>query len=362
MATTPTLDLGALDLDMLEERPAPSPSLPVAKPVRARLDLFFEDPDQPRTEIDDAALMAFADEIKARKVQTPINVRPPLPDGRMMVIHGSRRLRASRIAGEPDIPYLIQEDERSFDDYSQVAENQQRENLTPMDLARFIQKRIGKGDSQAFISKQLGIDKAETTCHLTLVNGPAFVIALYSSGRCRTPKYLYELANLAKTNEVAVRAFCETTEQIDRKAIKSLSSFLAESASGVGNTNASAGSEPAGSSQEGQSSGGGTGFGGQGGGLLDAIPGGDKTQKVAKIPSHNPDIEKKGGKPGKPSDPQTIKNPLLLGRVGEQDVMIMLYKRPTTPGLVFVQYEDGSGEAEVEFGTVKNLTLTSSVL
>lgn len=359
MATTPTLDLGALD--MLDDQAAPSPASPVAKPVRAPLDLFFEDPNQPRSEFDEVALKAFAEEIKERKVQTPINVRPPLPDGRMMVIHGARRLRASRLAGVPDIPYLIQEDEKSFDDYSQVAENQQRENLTPRELARFIQKRMDAGESQTFVAKKLGLAKSLVTWLLTLINGPDFVVSLYDSGKCRTPQYLYDLANLAKDQSEAVEAFCNTSDDFSRNAIQAFATSL-KGSSVINNNSTNSGQGSDSGSLSGLDA---AGSGGQGngspGGSADDEGEGDQGN-VTKITGHNPDIEKKGGKQDSPSDPSKIKKPLLLGRVGKRDVMVMLYKRPTTPGLVFVKYEDGSGEDEVEFGQVKNMTLTESVL
>lgn len=50
-------------------------------------------------------------------------------EGRYQIIHGARRFRASVMAGLLSIPAIVQVDEVAFDDYSQVLENTQRDNL-----------------------------------------------------------------------------------------------------------------------------------------------------------------------------------------------------------------------------------------
>jgi hypothetical protein len=46
----------------------------------------------------------------------------------------------------------------THDAYAQVAENQKRHGLTPLDLARFMRSRADAGESNAEIAKRLGID------------------------------------------------------------------------------------------------------------------------------------------------------------------------------------------------------------
>ena len=48
----------------------------------------------------------------------------------------------------------------------QVAENQKRHGLTPLDLARFMRSRADAGESNAEIAKRLGIDLTGVAHHL----------------------------------------------------------------------------------------------------------------------------------------------------------------------------------------------------
>ena len=60
------------------------------------IDSIDEDPEQPRSEFDAAALEELASTIRSRGVLQPVSVRPhPLSPGRWMLNFGSRRYRAS---------------------------------------------------------------------------------------------------------------------------------------------------------------------------------------------------------------------------------------------------------------------------
>ena len=107
------------------------------------IDTIDEDPDQPRSEFDVAALEELASTIRTRGVLQPVSVRPhPQSPGRWMLNFGSRRYRASKLADRDVIPAFVDE---SFDTYAQVIENEQREALKPLELALFIQKRKALG-------------------------------------------------------------------------------------------------------------------------------------------------------------------------------------------------------------------------
>ena len=61
------------------------------------VELIVANPHQPRTNFDEASLLALSESIKVRGVLQPVLVRP-LPDGRFELIAGERRWRAARIA------------------------------------------------------------------------------------------------------------------------------------------------------------------------------------------------------------------------------------------------------------------------
>ncbi len=96
---------------------------------------------QPRTLMDQAALEALADSIKAQGIMQPILVRP-LVGGDYEIIAGERRWRAAKLAGLGKVPVLV----RNVADHAALAmaliENIQRENLNPLEEALGLQRLI----------------------------------------------------------------------------------------------------------------------------------------------------------------------------------------------------------------------------
>lgn len=116
-----------------------APKTPVPVPTATTLvqsiplDLIDPSPTQPRQAFDDDGLRELAASIQQHGVLQPIIVRPR--DGRLEVVAGERRVRASRLAGLPTIPAQV----RDLDDRAvrkvQIVENLQRENVHPLDEA-----------------------------------------------------------------------------------------------------------------------------------------------------------------------------------------------------------------------------------
>ena len=111
----------------------------------------------------------------------------------------------------------------AHDVYAQVAENQKRHGLTPLDLARFMRSRVDAGESNAEISKRMGIDLTSVAHHLALLTLPPELDEAFRSGRCTSPRTLYELAKLQKTKPERVKAIVSGEGEITRKAVASLS-------------------------------------------------------------------------------------------------------------------------------------------
>src|SRR5213080_4817666 len=72
------------------------------------VELIVANPHQPRTNFDEASLLALSESIKVRGVLQPVLVRP-LPDGRFELIAGERRWRASKLAEQAAIPAIVEE-------------------------------------------------------------------------------------------------------------------------------------------------------------------------------------------------------------------------------------------------------------
>lgn len=138
-------------------------------------------PYQPRREFDENALMGLADSIRQYGVLQPLVVtrhETETPDGLSVqyeLIAGERRLRASRIAGLPQVPVII----RSRDEDAKVKlelaiiENLQREDLNPIDRAMAFEK-LGTefGFSHAEIGKKMGKSREYVSNSLRLLQLP----------------------------------------------------------------------------------------------------------------------------------------------------------------------------------------------
>jgi ParB family chromosome partitioning protein len=136
---------------------------------------------------------------------------------------GARRLRASKAVGKTTIPAFV---DRSHTDYQQVIENLQREDLKPRELAMFIKKKMDEGEKQAQIAELLGVNRSMVTNHLALIDPPACIDEIYTSGKCLSAKTLYDLRNLHKEFPKDVERWCATAQEITRATVSALSAKL----------------------------------------------------------------------------------------------------------------------------------------
>jgi ParB family chromosome partitioning protein len=186
-------------------------------PLRLPVDVIEEDPANPRTEFPDDEIAELARDIALRGILQPIVARPAEEAGRYRVLFGAKRLRAARKAGLQVVPVVI--GLPGHDAYAQVAENQKRHGLTPLDLARFIRSRADAGESNAEIAKRLDMDLTSVAHHLALLTLPPELDEAFRSGRCTSPRTLYELAKLKKTKPEQVKAIVRRQGEITRSAV-----------------------------------------------------------------------------------------------------------------------------------------------
>jgi ParB family chromosome partitioning protein len=186
----------------------------VGRPLLVPLDRLIEDPNNPRTEFPEAEIDELAESIRQHGILQPLVVCPAGATGRYRMHHGAKRSRAARRAGLNEVPVVVRD--APADPYAQVAENQKRHGLTPLDLARLIRRQVDAGDSNATIAKRMGIDQTTIAHHLALLELPPELKEVMQAGRCTSPRTLYELNKLHRDEPERARALLAGDGEITR--------------------------------------------------------------------------------------------------------------------------------------------------
>jgi ParB family transcriptional regulator, chromosome partitioning protein len=187
------------------------------RPLVVPLESLEEDPNNPRTEFPESQIDELADDIRERGILEPIVVHPADAHGRYRIHFGAKRLRAAGRAGLAEVPVVVRD--APADLYAQVAENQKRHGLTSLDLARFIRARVDEGESNATIAKRLVMDSTTVAHHLALLDLPPALDDALKSGRCTSPRTLYELGKLHRARPEQVKSLIAGESEITRVAV-----------------------------------------------------------------------------------------------------------------------------------------------
>ncbi|MDP6499558.1 MAG: ParB/RepB/Spo0J family partition protein [Candidatus Marinimicrobia bacterium] len=158
------LDALIRPLEKQDVSPAGVTTIPVSK--------IKKNPHQPRKHFDSKALDELAASIKEKGVITPITVRAD--KNGYILIAGERRLRASKLAKQKNIPAYILEitDEAEMMEVALI-ENIQRENLNPIEEAEAYAVLQGEFSlSQVDIAKAVGKSRVTITNALRLLQLP----------------------------------------------------------------------------------------------------------------------------------------------------------------------------------------------
>lgn len=191
-----------------------------AAPHMVSVAVLCEDPNNPRTEFPEAELNELAEDIRQHGVLQPIVVHPANEQGRHRIHFGAKRWRAAQRAGLTEVPVVVRD--APTDPYTQVAENQQRHGLTPLDLARFIKSRVDVGESNATVAKRLGMNLTTLAHHLSLLDLPTVLEQALKAGRCTSPRTLHELSKLHEIAPDRVRILVAGDAEITRQVVSEL--------------------------------------------------------------------------------------------------------------------------------------------
>ena len=169
------------------------------------LDRVIPDPGNPRRSFDDDALAELAASIAARGVLQPITVAPADAAGLHRIRLGERRFRASQLAGRVTIPAIVvAEGEGTHLLADQIVENDQRANLSSVELARAIARMLKGGMSQVEIAAALGRSKQFVSLYAAYGDMPAYL----REALPRAPiRLLYDLHRTARDYPAEVEAY-----------------------------------------------------------------------------------------------------------------------------------------------------------
>ena len=137
------------------------------------LTMISPNPNQPRTDFDEAALNELAASIREIGLVTPITLRQ-MGENEYQIIAGERRWRAATLAGLTTIPAYIRtaEDEKVME--MALVENIQREDLNPIEIALAYQHLSETtGMTQERISSRVGKSRTSITNYMRLLKLPA---------------------------------------------------------------------------------------------------------------------------------------------------------------------------------------------
>ncbi len=136
---------------------------------------IYANPNQPRHDFNEDALLELADSIKELGVIQPITLRK-MEDDTYQIIAGERRFRASQLAGKDTIPaYILKADDENTMEMALI-ENIQREDLNPLEIALAYQQLIEQHNlSQEQLSKRMGKGRATIANFLRLLKLPGTI-------------------------------------------------------------------------------------------------------------------------------------------------------------------------------------------
>lgn len=145
-------------------------------------ELIRPNPNQPRREFDDEALIALAESIKARGILQPVVVRP-LPGGSYELVAGERRLRAAVIAGIRQVPAIVRETDESERLELALIENMAREDLNAIEEARACATLVEDlGLTKEEVARRVGRSRVAVSNLIRLLELPDEALAMVEAG------------------------------------------------------------------------------------------------------------------------------------------------------------------------------------
>jgi ParB family transcriptional regulator, chromosome partitioning protein len=146
------------------------------------VDLIEPNPQQPRQEFDEGAIVALSESLQERGVLQPVLVRP-VRGGTYELIAGERRWRAAQLAGFDTVPALVRPDDDAASLELALIENMAREDLNPVEEARACAMLVEElGLTREDVGRRVGRSRVAVANLLRLLDLPAEVLELIAAG------------------------------------------------------------------------------------------------------------------------------------------------------------------------------------
>lgn len=196
------------------------------------LDWIEADPEQPRQYFDEEKLEQLAADLKLHGIDHPLFVRTQKPN-RYTLIAGERRLRAARRAGLRTVPVLVRDDLGPAEaNLLRLRENLQREDLTPLEVARGLQQyKEMTGATWETVAAEFGRTKKSILEIVGLLRAPEKVQELLELRRISPahatvlaplpPERQVPLAERAASDGLTVRELREARETMESQTSES---------------------------------------------------------------------------------------------------------------------------------------------
>jgi ParB family chromosome partitioning protein len=173
---------------------------PVEKATgKIAVDLIDPNPQQPRREFEEGALIDLANSIRKYGIIQPLLVSKT--GSRYELVAGERRLRAAKVAGLKEVPVI----ERSLEEQEKlevaIIENLQREDLNPLDLAYSYKKLMDQFNlTQEEVAEKIGKARSTVANTMRLTTLPHEVKQALINGKI-TEGHARALLNLSSVKE-----------------------------------------------------------------------------------------------------------------------------------------------------------------
>ncbi|OOV86897.1 ParB/RepB/Spo0J family partition protein [Oceanospirillum linum] len=185
----PSQEWGTSLQDQLKQQPL----------IHLPVDKVIPDPDQPRKSFDDESLLDLAQSIEENGLLQPIVVQPEDANGNHRIIMGERRWRAHDYAGKESIPAIIRPESDSTVLALQIIENNQREDIAPLEEARALQRLVDVSGNKKAVAQALGRSPSWLSKRLSLLKTPDVVQVFADQHAVKDINTLNSLSKLYQT-------------------------------------------------------------------------------------------------------------------------------------------------------------------